>query len=271
MTILLTGVTGLVGTRLLPRLASAGFDCRALVRGGKDAPGSVTAVDGDLFDAASLGRAVSGVSAIVHLAAVFRTPDADLIWKSNLEGTRNLIAAARDRAPKARFIMSSTSNVYDEASAHPGREDDEVAPTHAYPASKLAAENALRASGLNWTILRLGFVYGDKDGHLEALPHHASHGKWHPAKTMSTIHHRDIATAVRLALTGALDGRIVNIVDEAPLSMYELAQLVGDRLAPSSEPLVNPWHLHLDGSLARSLGFRPVVRTVYQAAEENLL
>jgi nucleoside-diphosphate-sugar epimerase len=167
--------------------------------------------------------------------------------------------------------MSSTSNVYDEASAHPGREDDDVAPTHAYPASKLAAENALRASGLNWAILRLGFVYGDKDGHLEALPHHASHGKWHPAKTMSTIHHRDIATAVRLALTGALDGRIVNIVDEAPLSMYELAQLVGDRLAPSSEPLVNPWHLHLDGSLARSLGFRPVVRTVYQAAEENLL
>jgi hypothetical protein len=39
----------------------------------------------------------------------------------------------------------------------------------------------------------------------------------------------------------------------------------------SSEPLVNPWHLHLDGSLARSLGFRPIVRTVYQAAQEHLL
>ena len=271
MTILLTGVTGLVGTRLLPRLAKAGFDCRALVRGGKEVPSGVTAIDGDLFDPESLGRAVSGVSAIVHLAAVFRTVDADLIWKSNLEGTRNLIAAAKDHAPKARFIMSSTSNIYDANSARPGREDDAVEPKQAYPASKLAAENELRASGLNWTILRLGFVYGDNDGHLESLPKHAANGKWHPAKTMSTIHHRDIATAIRLALTGAMDGRIVNIVDEAPLSIYELAQLVGDRLEPSSEPLVNPWNLHLDSSLARSLGFQPIVRTVYQAAQENLL
>ena len=88
---------------------------------------------------------------------------------------------------------------------------------------------------------------------------------------MSTIHHRDIATAIRLALTGAMDGRIVNIVDDAPLSIYELAQLVDDRLDPSSEPLVNPWNLHLDGSLARRLRFQPIVRTVYQAAQENLL
>ncbi|HEX5076318.1 MAG TPA: NAD(P)-dependent oxidoreductase [Gemmatimonadaceae bacterium] len=271
MTILITGVTGLVGSRLLPRLVEAGFDCRALVRGGKDVPRGVTPTDGDLLDAESLGRAVSGVSAIVHLAAVFRIADADLIWKSNLEGTRNLIAAAKDHAPTARFIMSSTSNIYDANSTRPGREDDAVEPTHAYPASKLAAENELRASGLDWTILRLGFVYGDKDGHLEALPHHAADAKWHPAKTMSTIHHRDIATAIRLALTGAMDGRVVNIVDEAPLSMYELAQLVGERLESSSEPLVDPWHLHLDGSLARSLGFQPTVRTVYQAAQENLL
>ena len=271
MTILLTGVTGLVGSRLLPRLAKAGFDCRALVRGGKEVPSGVMAIDGDLFDPESLGRAVSGASAIVHLAALFRTLDADLIWKSNLEGTRNLIAAAKDHAPKARFIMSSTSNIYDENSARPGLEDDAAEPKQAYPASKLAAENELRASGLNWTILRLGFVYGDNDGHLESLPRHAANGKWHPAKTMSTIHHRDIATAIRLALTGAIDGRVVNIVDEAPLSIYELAQLVGDHLEPSSEPLVNPWNLHVDGSLARSLGFQPIVRTVYQAAQENLL
>ena len=271
MMILLTGVTGLVGARLLPRLSKAGFECRALVRGAKEVPSGVTAIDGDLFEPASLGRAVSGVSAIVHLAAVFRTLDVDLIWRSNLEGTRNLIAAAIDHAPSARFIMASTSNVYDENGARPGREDDAVEPKQAYPASKLAAENELRASGLNWAILRLGFVYGDKDGHLESLPKHAANGKWHPAKTMSTIHHRDIATAVRLALTGALDGRIVNIVDDAPLSTYELAQIVGHRLDPSSEPLVNPWNLHVDGSLARRLGFQPTVRTVYQAAQENLL
>jgi nucleoside-diphosphate-sugar epimerase len=231
----------------------------------------VTAVDGDLFDPESLRRAVDGVSAIIHLAAVFRTSDTDLVWRSNLEGTRNLIVAATAHAPNARFIMSSTSNVYDSDTAHPGREDDAVKPTLAYPASKLAAETELRASKLNWSILRFAFVYGDKDGHLEALPQRAVSGKWHPAKTMSTIHHRDIANAVQLALTGAMDGRVVNIVDEAPTSIYELAELVGEKLEPSSEPLVNPWHLHVDGSLARSLGFQPVVRTVYQAVRESLM
>lgn len=88
---------------------------------------------------------------------------------------------------------------------------------------------------------------------------------------MSLIHHRDIATAMDLALTGALDGRIVNIVDEAPTTMYELVELVGETMAPSAEPLAHPWHLHVDGSLGRSLGFQPTVRTVYQGAQENLM
>jgi len=199
MTILVTGVTGLVGARLLPRLVDAGMDCRVLVRPGRSAPAGSTA-EGDILDPASLVDAVKGVSAIIHLAAVFRTPDTDLIWRTNLEGTRNLIAAAKMHAPEARFVMSSTSNVYNTDSTYPGREDDEAAPRHAYPASKLAAEKELRESGLNWSILRFAFVYGDSDGHLEALPGHAIEGGWHPARRMSTIHHRDIFIAVQLAI-----------------------------------------------------------------------
>ncbi|MDZ5699476.1 NAD(P)-dependent oxidoreductase [Chelativorans sp. M5D2P16] len=271
MALLITGVTGLVGARLLPRLIEAGVDCRALVRGGKEVPAGVTPVEGDLFDPTTLARAVEGVSDIIHLAAVFRTQDTDLIWKSNLEGTRNLIIAAKAHAPEARFILASTSNVYDIDSPHPGREGDVVDPKHAYPASKVAAEKGLRESGLNWAVLRFPFVYGDGDGHLEELPKYAIAGKWHPAKRMSAIHHRDIATAMKLALGGAMDGRIVNISDEAPTSIHELADLVGEALEPSSEPLENPWHLHVDCSLARSLGFQPRVRTVYQAVQEKLM
>ncbi len=100
------------------------------------------------------------------------------------------------------------------------------------------------------------------------MPKHAINAKWHPAQKMSMIHHRDIATAMNLALTGAMDGRIVNIVDEAPTSIYELVE---ETMEPSSEPLANPWHLHIDGSLARRLGFQPTVRTVYQAAQEGVL
>ncbi|MGH0218124.1 NAD-dependent epimerase/dehydratase family protein [Sinorhizobium meliloti] len=271
MTVLVTGATGLVGARLLPRLVEAGVNCRALMRDRKQAPAGIGAVEADLLDPASLLRAADGVSAIIHLAAVFRTPDADLIWESNLEGTRNLIAAAKARAPEARFIMASTSNVYDADSPRPGREDDAANPQQAYPASKLAAENALRESGLNWSIQRFGFVYGDKDGHLEELPRLVANFKLHPAQRMSMVHHRDIATAMSLAMDGTMDGRIVNIADEAPTSIYELAALVGGTMEPSSVPLENPWRLHMDVSLARRLGFQPVVRTVYQAAQENLM
>lgn len=271
MTTLVTGVTGLVGARLLPRLVEAGGDYRALVRGGKEVPAGVTAVEGDLLDPASLGPALSGVSAIIHLAAVFRTPDTGLIWKTNLEGTRSLIAAAKAHAPAARFILASTSNVYNADNPHPGREDDAVHPEQAYPASKVAAENELRASGLNWSILRFPFVYGDQDGHLEALPGHVVGGKWHPAQKMSTLHHRDIAHAMSLALAGAMDGRIVNLTDDAPASVYELVGLVGGTMEPSSEPLANPWKLYVDGSLARRLGFQPTVRSVHQAVHEKLM
>ncbi|MGV6874115.1 hypothetical protein ACUSIJ_15690 [Pseudochelatococcus sp. B33] len=68
-----------------------------------------------------------------------------------------------------------------------------------------------------------------------------------------------------------MDGYIVNIADEAPTSIYGLVALVGGTMEPSSVPLGNPWHLHLDVSLTRSPGFQPIVRTVYQAAQENLM
>ena len=271
MVVLITGVTGLVGARLLPRLDEAGVECRALIRAGKAVPAGVTGFDGDLFDRSSLQQAVEGVTNIIHLAAVFRTQDTDLIWKSNLEGTQNLIDAAKSHAPAARFILASTSHVYGADGVHPGREDDMVDPKLAYPASKVAAEKALGESGLNWAVIRFPFVYGDRDGHLEELPKHAIAGKWHRAKRVSTIHHRDIATAIRLALDGLFDSRIVNIADEAPSSIYDLAGLVGETLDPSAEPLENPWHLHADASLARSLGFRPSVRTVYQAVQEDIM
>jgi nucleoside-diphosphate-sugar epimerase len=249
----------------------AGLSCRVLMRSGKEAPAGAVVAKGDLFDTVSLTQAVKGVAAVIHLAAVFRTSDIDLIWKSNLEGTRNLIDAVRSHAPNARFIMASTTNIYDINSPHPGREDDAADPKMPYPASKLAAENELRKSGLNWSIQRFGFVYGDNDGHLEAVHKHAINATWHPAQKMSMIHHRDIATAMNLALTGAMDGRIVNIVDDAPTSIYELVEIVGEKMESSSEPLPNPWYLHVDSSLGRSLGFRPTVRTVYQAQELKLM
>lgn len=219
----------------------------------------------------TLTKAVTDVSAIIHLAAVFRSPDKDLIWKSNFDGAKNLIEATKIHSPGARFILASTAHVYNVNNPHPGREDDAVNPEHAYPASKVAAEQELRQSGLNWSVLRFPFVYGDGDGHLKDLPKHVIPAKWHPAMRMSTIHHQDIASALKLALNGIMDGLIVNISDEAPTSIFELLKLAGETMESSAEPLVNPWHLQIDSSLARSLGFYPVVRTIYQAMQEDLI
>ncbi len=271
MTILVTGGTGLLGARLLPRLVDAGIDCSALVHAGKSVPSGVTAVEGDILDPASLVEAVTGVEAIIHLAAVLRTPEPEQIWKVNFEGTRNLIAAAREHAANARFIMASTGLVYNGDSPKASLETDPVAPERDYPASKVAAENALRESGLNWSILRFGFVYGDADGHIGQIPHIAQLLKLHPANRLSMIHHRDIATVVKMGLDGVLDGHVVNTVDDAPMTIFDLSVLAGKPMEPSAAPLAHPWYGVLDGSLAQSLGFRPEVATTWQAAREDML
>src|SRR3569833_196695 len=240
MKTLVTGGAGLVGSRLLRHFVRAGLECRALVRSGREVPAGVERVEGDLFDAEVLKKAVEGVSAVIHLAAVFRTQDEKEIWRANLEGTRALITIVKQHAPQARFIMASTCLVYDEDASHPGLESDELHPKYAYPASKVAAEKELKESGLNWSVLRLPFVYGDGDEHLAAVPAIVSRMKWHPAQSFSLAHQRDVARAFELALTGAMDGRIVNIADDAPSTLYDMARAVGVSIESSAEPLNSP-------------------------------
>ncbi len=271
MSILVTGGAGLVGSRLLKYFVEAGVDCRALVRFGKELPAGVTRIEGDLHNSAALKQAVEGVSSVIHLAAVFRTKDEAAIWHANLDGTRALITAAQQHAPRARFVMASTCLVYDADAPRPGLEDDELHPTQAYPASKVAAEKELRTSGLNWSILRLPFVYGDGDEHLSSVPAIVAMMKWHPAQTFSTAHQRDVARAFKLALTGVMDGRVVNIADDAPSSLYDMAKAVGVTIQSSAEPLTNPWWGRADATLSRSLGFKPTIATLNQAVEAKIL
>lgn len=144
-------------------------------------------------------------------------------------------------------------------------------PTAAYPASKIAAEQLLRDSGLTRAILRLPFVYGDGDGHLAMMPAMAPRFGLHPAHTYSVAHHRDVMVAVDLALSGTMDGRTVNIADDAPVTVFQMAELAGDPIDGSAEPLTNPWAGRMDTTLAHQLGFRPTVPTIYAAARDGIL
>jgi nucleoside-diphosphate-sugar epimerase len=234
-------------------------------------PAGATTVRGDLNDPDSLPVAVKGVEAVVHLAALFRTEDEAAIWRANLDGTRNLIDAVAAHAPDARVVMASTGNVYNHDQARPGQESDTCNPTAAYPASKVAAEALLRESGLTWSVLRLPFVYGDGDGHLASIAALASRFGLHPAHTYSVAHHRDVATAVLLALSGRLDGLIANVTDDAPVTVYEMALLGGSSIDGSAEPLTDPWAGRMDSSLLRGMGFRPSIPTIWQAAADGIL
>ena len=103
------------------------------------------------------------------------------------------------------------------------------------------------------------------------MPTLASRFGLHPANTYSVAHHRDVAAAVQIALDGALDGRIANVTDDADVTVYDMCRLAGSPIEGSAEPLANPWAGRMDSSFLRSLGFRPSVPTIWQAAADGIL
>jgi nucleoside-diphosphate-sugar epimerase len=262
MKILVTGATGKVGSRLVKRLVRRGDQVRALVRDPTRVADlredRIELVVGDLLDADSLAAAVRGVDAVVHCAAFFRGATPEQAHAVNDLGSQHLASAAR-AASVTRFIFTSTGLVYGSNGGRLAREDDPCAPTAAYPVSKLAAERFLLAiEGLDVRVLRLPFVYGDGDPHIEeVIPMMRS---FPPAQRMSIGHHADVAQAVaRLLDTPSPAHRIYNVVDDdAP----ELATLFASVGAPppdgSNAERARAFDTLLDGSRIREdLGFEP--------------
>ncbi|MBS1857838.1 MAG: NAD-dependent epimerase/dehydratase family protein [Acidobacteria bacterium] len=107
---LVTGASGFLGWHVARVLAGRGHRVRALVRPGSRVDGlEVETVTGDLRDAASLERAVAGCGLVFHVAADYRlwARDPGELYRSNVEGTRNLFDAAR-RAGVERVVYTST-------------------------------------------------------------------------------------------------------------------------------------------------------------------
>ena len=263
MNILITGATGKVGSRLARRLAQRGDHVRALVRDAARAAdlreAGIELVQGDLLDADSLVAAVRGVEAVVHSAAFFRGATPEQAHAVNDLGTRHLAHAARAGAVR-RFLFTSTGLVYGSNGGRLAREDDPCAPTAAYPVSKLAAERFLLAvEALDVRVLRLPFVYGDGDPHIEeVLP--VMRG-FPPAQRLSIGHHADVEQAVSLLLDAPSPAhRIYNVVgDEAP----ELGALFASVGAPppdgSNAEFARAFDALMDGTrLREELGFKPI-------------
>ena len=107
---LVTGASGFLGWHVARLLVERGRAVRALVRTGSRVPElEVETVTGDLRDAASLQRAVAGCDLVFHVAADYRlwARDSRDLYRSNVDGTRNLLAAAR-QAGVDRVVYTST-------------------------------------------------------------------------------------------------------------------------------------------------------------------
>ena len=281
MQLLLTGATGRVGRHLLPRLVAQGHDVRAVARGEAAADyvkaAGAEPVLADLLDPDGYRAALAGRDAVVHLAAVLRSGDADEIRRANLEATRRLAGAALD-ADVGRFVFASTTLVCPGGLGRPASEADEPAPPATwgpYPASKAEAERMLlalhRDRGLGVRIVRFAFVYGEGDPHLAESLRWA--GQWPGHQRLHLLHHADAAQAVgRMLQAPGIDGRIYHAADESPVTAVELHALNGvpfpDR--PAGQP--DLWHAIVDTTrIRRELGFRPWYPSVWSARDAGAL
>lgn len=156
MTIIaVTGGTGFVGSHLLDAALAEGHQVRALTRRPQpDRPG-VTWVEGALDRPDNLAALVRDADAVLHIAGVINAADRAGFAAGNIDGTRNMIAAARDAGVR-RFVQVSSL-----AAREPELSD--------YGWSKAEADKVLMASDLDWTIVRPPAIFGPRDQEMLEL------------------------------------------------------------------------------------------------------
>jgi uncharacterized protein YbjT (DUF2867 family) len=240
-TVLVTGASGFVGSHLLPELLAGGHRVVALVR----SPASGEAVlrrlpaalaagvelrTGDVLEPATLPAALAGVDAVVHLVALARDWNGgrDLL-RVNLGGTQSLVAAM-EAAGVRRLVHLGALGVADREELN-------------YAKSKARAEAAVRASGLDWTILKPSLLFGPRDGFFNIvadlvrvpLPFVPVPGSGR--SRFQPIHAGDVAHCARLAL-------------ERPATIGQAFELGGPRIWTYRE---------ITAEVARTLGKRRLI------------
>ncbi|HWX31891.1 MAG TPA: NAD-dependent epimerase/dehydratase family protein, partial [Steroidobacteraceae bacterium] len=175
MKALVTGATGFVGAAVARALGAAGWQVRVLVRSGSNRSNllRVTAevAEGDLADVASLERALEGCTGLFHAAADYRlgARDPTSLYLTNVEGTRNILQAAR-RCGVARIVYtSSVATIGIPSDGSPGEERTPVALSDMighYKRSKYLAEEVVRdaaRAGLSVVIVNPSTPVGPGD------------------------------------------------------------------------------------------------------------
>ena len=209
MRALITGMNGTVGRALAAALRATGAEPIAYPRdsGPVDNPRDIAA-----------RIAASSPDVLFHLAIASKPTGIENESKRiNIDWPAQLATACS--SAKVRFVFTSTGLVYGPKAGRVVDEDEPCAPSAAYPVSKLAAERFLLGlEGIDVRVLRLPFVYGDGDPHIEeVVPFMRG---FPPTQRMSLGHHADVAQAVtRLLDAPAPAHRIYNVVDDVKAAL----------------------------------------------------
>ncbi len=159
---LVIGSSGFIGRHIVKQLADKyPGQVRAMVRknsqrGSLSQLQGVEIVEGDVQDTASLKRAMEGVDTVIDYVAVtanIKNKD-NLYWKVNVEGTRNMVAAAEAAGVK-RFVLGSGLGTVE---GKPG----------SYMRTRWEMEQAVRKSKLAWTIIQPSILFGEGSEFFEA-------------------------------------------------------------------------------------------------------
>lgn len=262
--VLVTGAGGFIGSHLAERLVREGAKVRALVHyNGRSDWGHVDRMDrsvvdkleivpGDVTDPFAMDRLVDGCDVVFHLAALIGIPYSYVAPSAyvdvNVRGSVNLLEAAR-RHGVARFIQTSTSEVYGTAQRVPIDEDHPLQGQSPYSASKIAADKMAEsyhlAFGVPVTTVRPFNTYGPRQSARAVIPTIITQAlQGGPVRLGSLTPVRDmnyVADTVdgflRCAQAPKTIGRVVNLASGTGVTVGEIAERIL-RLLGTNGPIV---------------------------------
>ncbi len=248
MKVLLTGALGSIGVATLAALLQEGHDVVAF---DLDSPrarslssgfaGRARFVWGDITNTASLRDALQGVDAVIHLAAIippYTDKAPELARRVNLDATYDLIAQMESSPTAKRLVFASSQGIFGDIQDRepPLRVDTPVSPTDAYGHHKVECEQAIRRSGLRWTILRLSAV---TPLHLQAQDPSIMF-EISPDARFEFLHPADAGTAFARAVACEESvGRILNIAggETCRMTYYGFVNALMDTMGIGTLPI----------------------------------
>jgi nucleoside-diphosphate-sugar epimerase len=218
--VLITGGAGSVGRILVSRLRQDGravrvFDLPGMSYAGLEGVDGIEVMKGDITNADTVRRAVDGVEAVLHLAAILPPAserDRSKTLAVNVDGTVHLVRAMESLAPQAVLVFSSSVSTYGDTTQEPPpvRVSHAQSAIDVYAESKIIGEQVLRASQATWVILRIAGIA------VPAFQEPPAVWPFMADQRVELVHRDDAVTAIYHAATApAARGRIFNIAGGA--------------------------------------------------------